>query len=63
VPIFDYLGHVVAALTMPYVPQRAATVPLETARDLVVEAGRAISIDLGAGSRDRAAPPATRRKA
>ena len=55
VPIFDYLGHVVAALTVPYVPQRAATVPLAAARELAVEAGRAISIDLGAGSRDVAA--------
>ena len=52
-PIFDYLGHVVAALTVPYVPQRAATVPLETVRDLAIEAGRTISIDLGAGSRER----------
>jgi DNA-binding IclR family transcriptional regulator len=63
VPVFDYLGHVVAALTVPYVPQRAATVSLEAVRDLAVEAGRAISIDLGAGSRDAAAPPGARRKA
>ena len=51
VPVFDYLGHVVAALTVPYVPQRAATVPLEKVRDLAIEAGRAISKNLGAGSR------------
>lgn len=62
VPVFDYLGHVVAALTVPYVPQRAATVSLEKVRELAIEAGRAISIDLGAGSRETAAPP-SRRKA
>jgi DNA-binding IclR family transcriptional regulator len=50
VPIFDYLGHVVAALTVPYMPQRAAKVPLERARDLAIEASRAISINLGAGN-------------
>lgn len=63
VPVFDYLGHVVAALTVPYVPQRAATVSLEKVRDLAVEAGRAISMDLGAGSREAAVPPTPRRKA
>lgn len=63
VPVFDYLGHVVAALTVPYVPQRAATVSLEDVRDLAVEAGRAISVDLGAGSREAAVAPAARRKA
>ncbi len=62
VPVFDYLGHVVAALTVPYVPQRAATVSLEKVRELAIDAGRAISIDLGAGSREAAAPP-SRRKA
>lgn len=62
VPVFDYLGHIVAALTVPYVPQRAAKVPLETVRDLAVEAGRRISMDLGAGSRDPAPPPRPRRK-
>lgn len=54
VPVFDYLGHVVAALTVPYVPQRAAKVPLEAVRDLAIQAGRRISMDLGAGSRDPA---------
>jgi DNA-binding IclR family transcriptional regulator len=63
VPVFDYLGHVVAALTVPYVPQRAATVSLDKVRDLAVEAGRAISTDLGAGSREAATPPPSRRKA
>jgi len=63
VPVFDYLGHVVAALTVPYVPQRAATVALEKVRDLTVEAGREISVNLGAGSREAAAPPTPRRKA
>ena len=29
-----HLGHVVAALTVPYMPQRAATVPLQKVRDL-----------------------------
>jgi DNA-binding IclR family transcriptional regulator len=63
VPVFDYLGHVVAALTVPYVPQRAATVSLETVRQLAIEAGRRISMDLGAGSRETAPLPAPRRKA
>ena len=63
VPVFDYLGHVVAALAVPYVPQRAATVALEKVRDLTVEAGREISVNLGAGSREAAAPPTPRRKA
>jgi DNA-binding IclR family transcriptional regulator len=62
VPVFDYLGHVVAALTVPYVPQRAATVSLDTVRELAVEAGRAISMDLGAGSRQAADLPTSRRK-
>jgi DNA-binding IclR family transcriptional regulator len=63
VPVLDYLGHVVAALTVPYVPQRAATVPLEAVRELAIEAGRAISTDLGAGSRKPEAPPMSRKKA
>ncbi len=63
VPVYDYLGHVVAALTVPYVPQRAATVPLSTVRDLVVEAGRAISTNLGAGSRAAPAEIFSRKKA
>jgi DNA-binding IclR family transcriptional regulator len=50
VPIFDYLGHVVSALTVPYMPQRAATIPLEQVCDLVVEAGQAISRNLGGGN-------------
>lgn len=62
VPVFDYLGHVVAALTVPYVPQRAATVSLDAVRDLVVEAGRAISMDLGAGSRQVTDLPKQRRR-
>jgi DNA-binding IclR family transcriptional regulator len=63
VPVFDYLGHVVAALTVPYVPQRAATVALEDVRQLTVEAGRRLSVDLGAGSREAVRLPAPRRKA
>jgi len=51
VPVFDYLGHVVAALTVPFVPQRAAKVPLETVRGLALEASRQISRNLGAGAR------------
>lgn len=51
VPVFDYLGHVVAALTVPYVPQRAATMTLDAVRELAVQAGRDISTNLGAGSR------------
>ena len=62
VPVFDYLGHIVAALTVPYVPQRAATVPPEKVRDLAMEAGRAISINLGAGSREAVAAPSGRSK-
>jgi len=50
VPIFDYLGHVVAALTVPYMPQRAASVSLERVRDLALEAGRQVSTNLGAGA-------------
>ncbi len=60
VPVFDYLGHIVAALTVPYVPQRAATVTLEAVRELAVEAGRRISMNLGAGSREVATSPAIR---
>lgn len=63
VPVFDYLGHIVAALTVPYVPQRAATVSLDNVRDMAVEAGRRISTDLGAGSRATAPVPTKRRKA
>ncbi len=58
-PVFDYLGHVVAALTVPYMPQRAARVPLEQVRELTIEAGRAISLNLGAGSREPAAAAPT----
>ena len=63
VPVFDYLGHVVAALTVPYMPQRAATVPIEAVRELTVDAGRRISMNLGAGSREAAVTPAIRGKA
>ena len=55
VPVFDYLGHVVAALTVPYMPQRAARVPLDTVRDLALAASRDISRNLGAGARVEAA--------
>ena len=55
VPVFDYLGHVVAALTVPYMPQRAATVPLEKVRELALKASREISRNLGAGARVAAA--------
>lgn len=51
VPIFDYLGHVVAALTVPYVPQRAASVSIEEVAKLTVEAGRKISLQMGAGNK------------
>ena len=63
VPVFDHLGHVVAALTVPYIPQRAATVPLQKVRDLTIEAGRAISVNLGAGTREPVAAPAGRKRA
>jgi hypothetical protein len=53
----------VAALTVPYVPQRAAVVPLAKVRDLVVKAGRAISTNLGAGSREAIAETTSRKKA
>jgi DNA-binding IclR family transcriptional regulator len=60
VPVFDYLGHIVAALTVPYVPQRAATVSREKVRELAIEAGRRISMNLGAGSRAASLPPRRR---
>jgi DNA-binding IclR family transcriptional regulator len=62
VPVFDYLGHVVAALTVPYMPQRAATVPLDQARDFAIEACRAISTNLGAGNVMRAEESKARTK-
>jgi len=63
VPVFDYLGHVVAALTVPYIPQRAATVPLAQVRELTIKAGCTISTNLGAGSRAAPAETARRKKA
>jgi DNA-binding IclR family transcriptional regulator len=51
VPIFDYLGHVIAALTVPYMPQRAAIVPRERVLELALEASGRISSNLGAGAR------------
>ena len=63
VPVFDYLGHVVAALTVPYMPQRAATVPIEAVRELAADAGRRISMNLGAGSREAAVTPVKRGEA
>jgi DNA-binding IclR family transcriptional regulator len=63
VPVFDYLGHVVAALTVPYIPQRAATVPLTQVRELTIKAGCTISTNLGAGSRAAPAETARRKKA
>lgn len=62
VPIYDYLGHIVAALTVPYMPQRAARVPLERVRELALEAGRQISINLGSGARGPDAPAARGRQ-
>jgi DNA-binding IclR family transcriptional regulator len=38
----------VAALTVPYVLQRAATVPLDEVRDMALAAARRISANLGA---------------
>ncbi len=63
VPIFDYLGHVVAALTVPYMPQRAATVSLEQVRDLAIQASRAISSELGARNLVLNPEPTGRKKA
>jgi DNA-binding IclR family transcriptional regulator len=63
VPIFDYLGHIVAALTIPYMPQRAATVSLERVRDLAIEASRAISSELGARNFVLNSEPSGRKKA
>ena len=60
VPVFDYLGHIVAALTVPYVPQRAATATRDKVRELAIEAGRRISMNLGAGSRAAIVPPRRR---
>jgi DNA-binding IclR family transcriptional regulator len=46
-PVFDHQGQAVAALTVPYIPQRAATVPVEVVRDLALSAARRISANLG----------------
>lgn len=54
-PVFDHVGNVVAAITVPYVPQRAATVSMDRVRDLALEAARAISANLGAMT-DRRGP-------
>ena len=50
-PIFDHVGNVVAALTIPYVPQRAATVSQECVRTLSLDAAATISANLGAKNR------------
>lgn len=55
-PIFDHQGHVVAALTVPYVPQRAATVPSGEVRGITLAAAREISTNLGAGMVETAPP-------
>ena len=47
-PIFDHMGNVVAALTVPYVPQRAATVSQDQVRTLALQAATTISANLGA---------------
>ncbi len=47
-PVFDHVGNVVAALTVPYMPQRAATVSIERVRVLALDAVRTISANLGA---------------
>jgi DNA-binding IclR family transcriptional regulator len=47
-PVFDHVGNVVAALTVPYVPQRAATVSQEKVRTLALQAAATISANLGA---------------
>jgi len=52
-PVFDHQGHVVAALTVPYLPQRAATVTLGRVHDLTLAAARAISANLGAAAGPR----------
>ena len=53
VPVFDHMGHVVAAMTVPYMPQRAATVPLDRVRDLACAAAQVISANLGARGEGR----------
>ncbi len=55
-PIFDHVGNVVAALTVPYVPQRAAHVSQERVRTLALEAADAISANLGAKTRAKPLP-------
>jgi DNA-binding IclR family transcriptional regulator len=55
-PIFDHVGNVVAALTVPYVPQRAATVSQDRVRTLALEAVSAISANLGAQNRAQHLP-------
>ena len=47
-PIFDHLGNVVAALTVPYLPQRAAIISQDRVRSLALAAAAAISANLGA---------------
>jgi DNA-binding IclR family transcriptional regulator len=48
-PVFDHQGRPVAAITLPYVPQRAAVIPIEQAHALLLEAAQAISRNLGSG--------------
>ena len=55
-PIFDHVGNVVAALTVPYVPQRAATASQDRVRTLALDAATAISANLGAKPRAQALP-------
>jgi DNA-binding IclR family transcriptional regulator len=50
-PIFDHQGQAVAAMTVPYVPQRAATVTVDAVRDMALAAARRISANLGAQAR------------
>ena len=62
VPILDYLGHVVAALTVPYMPLRAARVPLDRGGLWGLSGGGLCSSTRGAGARGPPPPPARGRQ-
>ncbi len=54
-PVFDHRGCAVAALTVPYLAQRYAHAPLETAEEALLAQSRRLSSALG--HRQRAAKP------
>jgi DNA-binding IclR family transcriptional regulator len=54
-PVFDHRGTIVAALTIPYLPQRGITVDIDAAEGFVVATANGISAALG--WREPATPP------